>query len=237
MRLIFSMMFPLIFIGVLGQSLNSNLGGSLQFDLLTFTFLGVLAQTLFQSTTSGLISLVADRENDFAQEMFVSPISRYSIIFGKILGESIVSFLLIISILAIGLVLRIPIDWVRLILVLPAGFIACFLGGAFGTLVMSGLSGQQSAQQVFPFLIFPQIFLAGVFSPITNLPPVLFVLSRIAPMTYAIDFMRGLYYWGKPEYAVVTLYSPLTNLIVISLMFSVFLFFGTYFFVKKDQER
>jgi hypothetical protein len=37
------------------------------------------------STAQGVISLIEDRENDFSQEIFVSPISRYAIVFGKIL--------------------------------------------------------------------------------------------------------------------------------------------------------
>lgn len=237
MRLVFSLMFPLIFIGILGQSLNANLSGTLQFNLLTFTFLGVLSQTLFQSTTSGIISLVADRENDFAQEMFVSPISRYTIIIGKILGESLVSFMLTASILLIGIIMRIPLDWPRLLFILPAGIVGSFLGGAFGTLIMSNLSGQQSAQQVFPFLIFPQIFLAGIFSPITKLPPLLFILSRLAPMTYAVDFFRGLYFWGRPEYAQIVLHSPIYNLCIMSLLFIFYITLGTYIFVKREKDR
>src|SRR3989344_6578730 len=91
MRLVFSLLFPLIFIGILGASLQANLGTNLGYNLLTFTFIGVIAQTLFQSTASGLISLVTDRDSDFAQELFVAPISRYTILTGKILGESLVS--------------------------------------------------------------------------------------------------------------------------------------------------
>jgi ABC-type transport system involved in multi-copper enzyme maturation permease subunit len=37
------------------------------------------------STAQGVISLIEDRENDFSQEIFVSPISRYAIVFDKIL--------------------------------------------------------------------------------------------------------------------------------------------------------
>src|SRR3990167_5967693 len=81
-RIVFSFVFPLIFIGVLGSSLQANIGESLGYNFLFFTVIGVLGQTLFQSTASGIISLVEDRENDFSQEMFVSPISRYSIIIG-----------------------------------------------------------------------------------------------------------------------------------------------------------
>ena len=70
-RIIFSFMFPLIFIGILGQSLQANVASSLGFNLLLFTFIGVTAQTLFQSSASGIISLVTDRDSDFAQDMFV----------------------------------------------------------------------------------------------------------------------------------------------------------------------
>ena len=237
MRIVFSFMFPFIFIGILGQSLQANVASSLGFNILLFTFVGVLAQTLFQSTASGLISLVTDRDSDFAQELFVAPISRYTILTGKILGESLVSSLLIISILFLGVIMRIPIDWFRLFLILPAGFIACLLGGAFGVLIMSNLSGTQSAQQVFPFVIFPQFFLAGVFNPITHLPPLLFVLSRIAPMTYAVDFLRGLYYLGKPEYSKIVLHSPLFNLFIISILFVLYLVLGTYLLVSREKNR
>ncbi len=236
-RIVFSFMFPFIFIGILGQSLQSNLSSSLGFNLLLFTFLGVMAQTFFQSTASGVISLVTDRENDFAQEMFVAPISRWAIIAGKIIGESTVSFIMTVSIIALGIVLQIPADWPRLLAILPVGFLICILGGSFGVLIMSNLSGVQSAQQIFPFVLFPQFFLAGVFNPITHLPPMLFVLSRIAPMTYAVDLFRGLYYAGKPEYSKVVLHSPLVNLAIIGGIIFVLLIVGTAIFVAREKNR
>jgi ABC-2 type transport system permease protein len=236
-RIIFSFVFPFIFIGILGQSLQSNISGQLGFNILLFTFLGVLAQTFFQSTASGIISLVVDRDNDFAQEMFIAPIPRWVIIAGKIVGESTVSFILTVSILVLGIVLQIPVDWPRLLLMLPAGFLICILGGSFGVLIMANLKEQQSAQQVFPLILFPQFFLAGIFNPIHNLPPVLWFFSRIAPMTYAVDFFRGLYYWGKPEYTKIVLYSPAANLLVITLTIITFLIIGTQIFVNRERNR
>src|SRR5512136_1181546 len=91
-RIAVTFVFPLLFIGFLGGSMQSNFGRSAGYDFLSFVFTGVLAQTIFQSTAMGVISLIEDRQNDFSQEMFVSPISRYSIIFGKILGETLVAF-------------------------------------------------------------------------------------------------------------------------------------------------
>ncbi len=240
-RLIVSFVFPIIFIGALGTSLQSNIGKFISFNYLTFTFTGVFAQTLFQSTASGIISLIQDRENDFSQEMFVSPISRYSIIIGKIVGESMVSLVQAVGVLLFGLLMAlffsIDITIPQLILALPAIFAACLLGGAFGTLVMAALGNQRSANQLFPFVIFPQFFLAGVFSPIKTLPLPLLILSRMAPMTYAVDFFRGLYYWGKPDYQYVVLYHPLIDFIIIAVMFTVMLSIGTYLFVRNERNR
>lgn len=101
-RLISSLIFPLIFIGVLGKGQQSALGGALPFNLLTFTFTGVFAQTLFQSTASGISFLIQDRESDFSQEIFVSPISRYTIVLGKILGETLVSYVQVIGVVIFG---------------------------------------------------------------------------------------------------------------------------------------
>ena len=178
-RLVISFIFPIIFIGALGTSLQSNIGQFIAFNYLTFTFTGVLAQTLFQSTASGIISLIQDRESDFSQEMFVSPISRYSIIFGKILGESLVSLVQAIGVvlfgLFMGLFFPIAITTGQLLLCTPAIIAACLLGGAFGVLVMAALGNQRSANQLFPFVIFPQFFYyfnihLASFSKVLNTP-------------------------------------------------------------------
>lgn len=236
-----SFVFPIIFIGALGTSLQSNIGQYIEYNFLTFTFTGVLAQTLFQSTAAGIISLIQDRENDFSQEMFVSPISRYSIIIGKILGESMVSLVQAVGVVLFGLFLLLfyPLDItpMQLILSIPAIIAACLLGGAFGILVMSSLGNQRSANQIFPFVIFPQFFLAGVFSPIKELPLPLWIASRLAPMTYAVDFFRGLYYWGHPDYDQVVLYPPLVNLLIITIMFLIMISIGTYLFVRNERNR
>jgi ABC-2 type transport system permease protein len=118
-RIVFSLLFPLIFIAILGGSLNASFEQDAGYNLLTFIFIGVLAQTLFQSTAGGIISLIEDRENDFSQEIFVSPVSRYSIIIGKILGESVVALTQIIGLFIIAFVIKIPLDIERILMLFP----------------------------------------------------------------------------------------------------------------------
>lgn len=236
-RLVSTFIFPFLFIAILGGSLQANLGEGTGYNFLTFTFTGVFAMTLFQSAALGIISLIEDRENDFSQEIFVSPISRYSIVFGKILGESAVALAQGVGIVVFGLVLGVPLSLSQVLALAPTAIAVCLLGGAFGILVLSNLSSQRAANQIFPFIMLPQYFLAGLFSPIQVLPIYLDVLSRISPMRYAVDLARGVFYADQAEYARVVLSGPIFNIAVITGMFSLFLVAGTFLFVRGERNR
>src|SRR3954468_4666563 len=123
---------PAIIIGALGGSLQASFGRSSDFNLLEFTFTGVFAQLLFQTTAFGIISLISDRETDLMQEIFVSPISRYSIVVGKIVGETLVALPQAAVVVAFAVLLRIELSPEQVIGMIPTGIIACLLGGAFG---------------------------------------------------------------------------------------------------------
>ncbi len=236
-RIVATLVFPAIFIAILGGSFQANLGEDIGYNYLVFTFTGVFAQTLFQSAAMGLISLIEDRENDFSQEIFVSPISRYSIVFGKISGESLVAMAQGVAIILIGLVVGVPISPVQAVGLLVTGAINCLYGGAFGLLVLSRLKSQRAANQVFPFIMLPQFFLAGVFTPIQVLPWYLEILSKLSPLRYAVDLTRGIYYAGQPEYNEVVLQNPAFNLAVITITFFIFLVAGTFVFVREERNR
>jgi ABC-2 type transport system permease protein len=235
-RLVTSLIFPVIFIGILGGSFQSGFGSMIDYDFMHFVFVGVLAQTLFQSSALGIISLIEDRQNDFIQEVFVSPISRYTIVIGKIIGESLVSLIQGIAILGFGVVIGIPFDISIVLSLVVVSVIVCVFGGSFGILVLSNLKSQRIANQIFPFIMLPQIFLSGVFTPIGDLPIVLDVLSRLSPMRYAVDLARGIYYAGKTEYDSVVLVEPTVNLIIIFGLFSTFVILGTWLFVRNERK-
>jgi ABC-2 type transport system permease protein len=106
-RIVTSLIFPIIFVAFFGASMQASLSEEAGFNFLAFTFTGILALTLFQSSSMGIVSLIDDRASDFSQEIFVAPISRYSIVLGKIGGESMVSlaqgFLIILFSVLIGI--------------------------------------------------------------------------------------------------------------------------------------
>src|SRR5258708_31773802 len=225
-RLIATLVLPVLFIGLFGEGLQATLGSSLGYNYLTFVFLGVFAQTLFQSTALGIVSLIEDRENDFAQEMFISPISRYSLVYGKILGESLVAFAQAVVLVALGAIIGVPVHWVTLPGFLFVALVTCLLGGAFGLILLATMGSHGAWNQILPFLIIPQLILAGVFSPLKRLPIYLDLASRLAPLRYAVDLTRAVYYQGQGQPAThnkVVLVSPFMNLLIMAGMFVIFL--------------
>ena len=236
-RLVASFVFPFMFIGVLGGGLNASFGDRLGFQFLPFVFVGVLAQTMFQSSAAGVISLIRDRETDFSKELFVAPVSRHGIVLGKIIGESLVSLTQGLGIVAFGLIIGVSLTLASLAAMASVAFLAALLGGAFGILVLGNVREQRTTAQLFPFLIFPQFILAGVFNPIKDLQPIAALLSRITPMTYPVDLMRGVFYSGSAESALAVVRHPLANVVIIAALFGVFLVVGTWLFVRKERER
>ncbi len=236
-RLTSSLIFPLLFIAVLGGSMQASFGNGLGYSYLAFVFTGVYAQTLFQSAAMGIVSLIDDRENDFSQEIFVSPISRYSIILGKIVGETLVALVQGIGIVLFGLLVGVRFSPGQLIALAGVGVVVCLFAGAFGVVILSNLPSRRTADQVFPFLMLPQFFLAGVFNPIQILPRYLDILSRLSPMRYAVDLTRGIFYAGGSDYEKVVLQTPIANFAIMAAAFVVFLVIGTFLFVRSERNR
>ncbi len=236
-RIFSTFLFPLIFIGFLGGGMQATFGASSGYNFLAFIFTGVLAQTLWQSTASGVISLLEDRQNDFSQEIFVSPISRYTIVFGKILGETLVALPQGLGIIAFGALMGVPLDAPQLAGLLLTSLLAALYGGAFGIILLGFMPSRRAADQLFPFVFLPQFFTAGVFMPINNLPPLLNIVSLLSPLRYAVDLMRGLFYWNTPAYSDVVLFPPWLNFAIMATSFLTFMLIGTIQFVRAERNR
>jgi ABC-2 type transport system permease protein len=141
------------------------------------------------------------------------------------------------AIVIFGIVIGVHMSAAQLAGLLAVGLATCLFGGAFGIIMLSSFSSQRTANQIFPFILFPQYFTAGVFTPIKVLPLPLEILSRISPMRYAVDLLRTSFYLGQADYRQVTLDSPALNTLVMALMFAAFLVIGTALFVRKERNR
>jgi ABC-2 type transport system permease protein len=62
---------------------------------------------------------------------------------------------------------------------------------ALGTAIGSTLKDMQGFQLVMNFMVMPIFFLSGALYPLANLPKALAVLTRLDPLTYGVDGVRG----------------------------------------------
>jgi ABC-2 type transport system permease protein len=232
-RIIGSFILPLLIVVILGNSFGEIIKGA---DFLTYVMTGVFAQTLFQSSALGLVSLIDDRDNDFSQELFVAPVSRYAIVVGKISGEALVALVQGIGIFVVGLVIGARVPLARVPFVLLAGVAVCLMGGAFGLLILSTVKTRRFADQLFGFVFLPQFFVSGVFTPTNTYPKFLSFLSHIAPMRYAVDLIRSVAYTGE-ERANVVHNSFSVSASIVAAMFVAFVVVGTALFVRNERNR
>ncbi|MGA2385126.1 MAG: ABC transporter permease [Candidatus Bathyarchaeia archaeon] len=236
--LAFSFMFPVLFLGILGGSIAQNLGAGLGYNYLQFAFLGMVAATIAMNTMMSVTSLVEDRENDFTQEIFVAPISRYSIILGKIIGGSITSILQLFAFVLVALVMGIPVGLPAIGWILLLAPIICISGGTLGVLVASIFSSSpKTADKGVIMFVFAQMFLSGALIPVKNSSGVLGALAHAMPMTYLIDLLRGLVYQGTPFYGQIIMYNPLLDLLIVAAISIASFVIGTFLFVRSERNR
>jgi ABC-2 type transport system permease protein len=233
----FTVIFPILFIGILGGSISQNLSGALPYAYLPFMLIGMVANSMYQGTITGVTNLVEERDNDFTAELFVAPISRYAVLLGKLIGSGVAAMFSLIGIVAMIIVMRIPMNAGDLLRVIALTPVLALAGGALGVFLIGLTQEPRTVAVAVPLLIFPQMFLSGALIPVSASSGLLGALARVIPMTYSIDLARNIYYWGKPEYAAAVLHPPMLDLAITVGFFLVFTIVGTILFVRADRNR
>ncbi|MFT3951690.1 MAG: ABC transporter permease [Oscillospiraceae bacterium] len=235
--LVMSFAMPLVMMGMLGGSLKQNMAGGLGFGYGKYMLVGMLVNMLFMTTTSGLTSLVEDRATDFTQEMMISPISRYAIVVGKIIGTSFGAIIGMLGTLLTGFFMGITLTVGQMLAVLALSPLICLSAGALAMIVIGLIKNNKVANMAVMILVMPQMFLSGAIIPVTNSSGVLFMLSRMMPMTYCLDLVRSVVYSGTSEYSSVVLFNPAVNLAAILSLTVICLCIGTMFFAKSEKSK
>ena len=234
---IMSFVMPLIMMGMIGGSLAQNMASSLSFQFGPFMLVGMLVNMLFMTTSMNMTSFVGDRHTDFIQEMLVSPVSRCSLVIGKIFGSMFGGVLSLTGTLIVGLIMGITLSPLQLLLILALSPLMCLAGGALAMILIGLVRNKTAANMAVSLITLPQMFLSGAIIPINHSSGALFVISRMLPMTYCLDLTRAVVYAGKPEYDSVVMFNPVINCAVIIALTAGFLIIGTFFFARSEKNR
>jgi ABC-2 type transport system permease protein len=236
-RLAVNLAFPILLVAGLGNVLQATVGQVTGLDAVTLAFTGVLAATLFQSAAAGMISIVEDRENDFSRVLFIAPVSRFTLVSGKIAGEALVALAQGCCVVVFAVVIGVRMTPDQLARMLPVCLASCLLGGGFGLATVAALPNQRAAMQVFQFLIIPQYVLGGVLVPLHGLPVYLGVAARALPLRYAVDLDRAAFYAGSAGYGRVVIEGPLVDATVVGGLSVVLLVAGALVFGYRERSR
>jgi ABC-2 type transport system permease protein len=237
LRLAVNLAFPVLLIAGLGGLLQATVGKVTGLSTITLSFTGVLAASLFQSAAAGMISIVEDRENDFSRELFIAPVSRLTLLAGKIAGESTVALSQGVLIVAFALAFGVRMTGWQLLGLAGTGLVCCLLGAAFGLATIAALPNQRSAMQIFQFLIIPQYVLGGVLVPLTTAPRLLADIAWLMPMRYCVELARATFYSGLPGYHRVVAVSAGVDLAVIAVLTGTLLAAGCALFSYRERVR
>jgi len=190
-RLVMALVQPLLFLFVLGNGLQTVASGSIGgFSFKTFLFPGVLATAVFMPALFSAGSIVFDREFGFMREMMVAPIRRSSIVIGKCLGGATVASVQGVLVLALAGAAHVPYDIPMLLALLGEMLLLSTALVAFGTMLAAGITQFMSFQALMQTVMFPLVFLSGTLFPQSGLPGWLEVVTKLDPLSYAVDPLR-----------------------------------------------
>jgi ABC-2 type transport system permease protein len=207
---------PLMYLLVLGFGLGPVFAMAGQGDYLQFVAPGVVGMTiLFSSIFSG-VGLLWDRQFGFLKETLVAPVSRVQIMAGRTLGGATTAVIQGTLVLTVCLVAGFrPYGWGGVFLGFLFMALIAIVFAALGTIIGSSLRDMQGFQLVMNFLVMPIFFQSGALYPLSNLPAALTIATRLDPLSYGVDGLRGAFI-GQSHFGVLT---DLTVLVALAAIF------------------
>ncbi|PZS40326.1 MAG: ABC transporter [Pseudonocardiales bacterium] len=191
MRMITSLLQPLLFLFVLGSGLQGLASsGTHGVNLKTFIYPGILCIAVMFTAMFSAASIVWDREFGFLREMLVAPVSRSAIVIGKTLGGATIATFQGVIMLALAGVAGVPYNAELFLILIGELLLLSFTITAFGVMMAARITQFQAFMALTQMLVMPLFFLSGALYPLSGLPGWLSVLTRIDPLTYVVGPMR-----------------------------------------------
>jgi len=218
-KVIGTLVFPVILTLVLKIALGGTNFIGLNMDDIVITGILVTAIAIF-SLFSG-ISIIWDRKTGFMKELLISPVNKNYILFGKIVGISILSLLIGITIIITN---PIKISFEVFVFMFLTSFVFAPLG------IYLGFRSKdfEDFGTIVYIILTPLILFAGVLSPISSIPKPWQYLSYIDPLTYPLDGIRH-YVLGQ------SLFGPLIDFLVCIVLSIVLLYLAKRKFEKSED--
>jgi ABC-2 type transport system permease protein len=225
-RIIGSLSQPVLFLVALGYGLGPTFQKAGEGNYIQFLSPGVIAMSVLFSAIFSGIDIIWDKQFGFLKETLAAPVSRIEIMIGRTLGGATTSIFQGILVLLISLLIGFKINSFS---VLFGAFLfismIAILFTALGTAIASILDDMQGFQLIMNFLVMPTFFLSGALFPLNGLPKTINIISKINPLSYGVDGLRGTL-TGLYQFTFTT------DIIALAIITFILLLIGSYLFSK-----
>ncbi|MCX6385638.1 MAG: ABC transporter permease [Solirubrobacterales bacterium] len=159
---------------------------------LDFQLAAATTQSLLLAGVSVGIATGLEIEGGFFDRLAVSPISRSSIVFGRLAGHAAIASIQVAFFLALGLLFGATIEsgFAGVLVVMGIGVIAGVGFGGLGMVLALRSKSTSVVQGIFP-LAFVVLFLSSAFFPASQLVEPAKTIAAYNPLSYIADGMRS----------------------------------------------
>ena len=228
-RLIANIIQPFFFLAFLGLGLRPIKfpGLTAGMSFLDFLAPGMVALSIIFASMFAGVSIIWDRQFGFLKEILVAPVSRFSIVVGRILGGATISIIQGLIILAVSILLGAEVNLVGLIPGLFMMLLTAFFAVGLGITLASRMEDPHAFSLIMNLIMMPATFLSTAYFPLETMTNWLRTLIYVNPLTYVVDGLRG---------CLTNSFSipPWIDLIVTVFLCAATMSIGTYLFNKSE---
>jgi ABC-2 type transport system permease protein len=202
---------PLLWVLIMGIGLNPYFRGEIYgevrfvvpYTYLQFIFPAVIALNMLYTSVQSAVSVIWDREFGFLREVLVSPLPRWAVLLGKVLGGATVALAHGALVLSLATFANVTLDPARLLQAFGLMFLLAFGLTSLGIVIANRLKTFEGFGVFSNAVILPLYFTSASIFPIDPAltraqtrvvyPEWLITLVEWNPITYAVDALRGVF--------------------------------------------
>ncbi len=223
-RVIGILVMPLFFLLGLGLGLGSLISQVAGGSYLQFIVPGIIGMSLMSTASSSGFSTIWDRQFGFLKEIMVTPNSRGSIVFGRMLGGTTTAMIsaLIVTVIAVLIGFQVHIT-IAVLLAIVFMVLIAMVFISIGLILASVITDLQGFGMITSFLTMPLLFLSNGLFPLSQFPKIVQVIAYFNPLSYGIDGIRGAL-GGVAELPLTTDLAVLVVFVVVLAAIAIYAF-------------
>ncbi|MFQ5657854.1 MAG: ABC transporter permease [Candidatus Methylomirabilales bacterium] len=226
---------PLLWLFIVGIGINRIVETPAGISYLQFLFPGIVGMVVLFSSIHSALSTVYDREFGVMRLILVAPISRLTIVGGKVASGSLLSLLQAAVLLCLAPLIGIPLGVGQILLLTVCILLTAVAITGVGLLLASRIDSLENFAGVMNFVVFPMFFLSGGLYPVKLLPDLLQWVIYANPLAYGIDLFKHALLPGSPGTALGPDFSLATNLAMLLAFSTVTIAGATALFDKEAR--